>query len=215
LHVLSSFQRTGLASNEPRRLCWRLGNLAILLTLGFCCQPLSEVFFRIFFQRRAADPGGRALIEVGVANPRFSERKKNLLAVCARRIWRLLEQICQPTWPGHARKSKYTHRPFGLSTPVIHRGLSLSVGSCSATASPRRTVFKRTFTDYTSTFRGTQALSASGLQLQLQSPGLWPADEARTANGFTRTAAPRRFTLTLTSRNARSSGEGGWTWTAS
>ena len=76
MHVLSSFQRTGLASNEPRRLCWRLGNLAILLTLGFFCQPLSEVFFRIFFQRRAAVPGGRALIEVGVANPRFQSGKK-------------------------------------------------------------------------------------------------------------------------------------------
>ena len=128
MHVLSSFQRTGLASNEPRRLCWRLGNLAILLTLGFFCQPLSEVFFRIFFQRRAAVPGGHALIEVGVANPRFSERKKNLLAVCARRIWRLLEQICQP--PGRVTLGKVSIRTDRLACQPrsVSSGVFLPVG---------------------------------------------------------------------------------------
>ena len=74
MHVLSSFQRTGF-SDAPHPLSCRLGNLAILLTLGFFCQPLSEVFFRIFFQRRAAVPGGLCADWVGLANPRFPGSK--------------------------------------------------------------------------------------------------------------------------------------------
>ena len=173
MHVLSSFQRTGLASNEPRRLCWRLGNLAILLTFGFFCQPLSEVSFRIFFQRRAAVPGGSALIEVGVANPRFPERKKNLLAVCipaALQPGTGLEQICQP--PGRVTLGRFSIRTdlWLVNTGISHRNRAASAGSCWQLAPPAEP-FSKELTDYTSTFPGAQPPSEStrlpGLTAQL------------------------------------------------
>ena len=198
MHVLSSFQRTGLASNEPRRLSRRLGNLAILLTLGFFCQPLSEVFFRIFFQRRAAVPGSRALIEVGVANPRFSERKKNLLAVfrfTAEAAQRRLEQICQP--PGRVTLGKVSIRTalWLCQLRFASSGAASSVGSCPATASPCRTVCKersvtiRVLGDGRKSPQHISCQTASGLTARGESA---PHPACRPATGTRLTAVPHR-----------------------
>ena len=56
---------TFLSSGEPCNLTHRSRS----------CQPPPNIFFRIFFQRRAAVPGGLCADWVGLANPRFPGSK--------------------------------------------------------------------------------------------------------------------------------------------
>ena len=75
MHVLSSFQRTGFLRRRSPSTFLSSGEPCNLTNRSRSCQPPPNIFFRIFFQRRAAVPGGLCADWVGLANPRFPGSK--------------------------------------------------------------------------------------------------------------------------------------------
>jgi hypothetical protein len=123
LHVLSSFQRTGTVRrnasattdclDEPPSGLFPSGEPSNITSRLIRCQPLRTFSVRIFLRDHAPPlPAVCALIFDGVANPRFSKRKKNLL-LCSTG-----SKSFRPAWPGHARQRSLYAAGHAVSTPV-------------------------------------------------------------------------------------------------
>jgi len=116
LHVLSSFQRTGLADRTPPSALFRSGEPFNLTNPARLCQPLRKLS-RILFFSATRRRSRRACADLcGVANPGLSRAKKKFAPL-------MLPGANRSGQPGRVTlgKDHYTRRPKHCQPAFLRR----------------------------------------------------------------------------------------------